>query len=81
MMKYSTAYLVNKQITAVKAEAYLEPKQTSMAKLFLVNNLLFFEKNFITDGRLSFKEAPENNEIFKTKPTILLIIFCNFTIL
>ena len=49
-MKYSTAYLVNKQITAVKAEAYLEPKQTSMAKLFLVNNLLFFEKNFITNG-------------------------------
>ena len=28
----------------LKAEAYLEPKQASMMKLFLVNNLLFLQK-------------------------------------
>ena len=35
---------MNQQIKAMKAEAYLEPKGTSMMKLFLGNNFFFFRK-------------------------------------
>ena len=59
---------MNQQIKAMKAEAYLEPKGTFMMKLFLGNNFFFFAKNSIIDGPLGFKDAPENNDIFKEKP-------------
>ena len=47
---------------------------------FLVNNFLFLQKNSIVDGRLGFKEASENNEIFMTKPTIVSKIYLEFTV-
>ena len=45
-----------------------------MIKLFFGWHLITFPKNFIVDGRLGCKEAPENNEIFKTKPRWIIVI-------
>ena len=52
----------------LKAETYLEPKRTSMMKFCFSQKLFIFAKKSIKDDRLSFKEASENNEHFKTKP-------------
>ena len=56
---------MNQQIKAMKAEAYLEPKGTSMMKLFLGNNFFFFAKNSIIDGPLGFKDAPWKQRYFQ----------------
>ena len=48
----------------INVEAYLERKRASMMKLFvkIVKNLLFSQKNSITDAPFGSKEAAENNE-------------------
>ena len=51
-----------------KAEAYLEPKQASMMKLFLWTYLTahcFCNNSSIIDVRLGYMQAPENIEFFK----------------
>ena len=45
-----------------------------MIKLFFSYLIIIFAKDSIIDGRLGFKEAPENNEIFKTKPRWSIIV-------
>ena len=43
-------------------------KRTSTLKLFFSEQLIIFSKKSIIDGRLGFKEASENNVIYKAKP-------------